>query len=652
MAKLYLILTAIACTLTAYTQTAKQLVQQMKAQALLEQNHARNVLNGQQGNGLMSGASSNYDVQYYNCNWSIDPNVKYITGVVANTFRAVTATNTIILDLSKQLTVDSVVYNNTKIGYTHNTNNTLLLNFGTTLAANSIHKVTVYYKGVPDTNGFGSFSKGEHNGVPVLWTLSEPYGAKDWWPCKDNLTDKADSVRITITCPAIYRSSSNGVIVSDVITGASRTTTYIHRYPITSYLVAMACTNYAVSTVPYTYNGVTMPIETWAYPENAGWFAGENYGVIKALDWFNLHYGPYPFMQEKYAQTQCSFGGGMEHQTNSFVVGPYHLLQAHELAHQWFGDKTTCGSWQHIWVNEGFASFSHWFYYATHDMPTYLGIRYEMHDDVTSDSTGSVYVDDTTSVSRIFDYRLSYEKGAYVLHMLRGILGDATIFNCIKNYSNDPATKYGYATTQDVLRVFEQTSGKQLKEFFKDWIYGQGWPSYHVQWYKNKNGFINLKVNQSQSHPSVSFYEMPIRVQFKNATQDSTIIIDVQQQGQLYATKLNFTPDTVLVDPEMWVLSKHNTQQKLIAPANANNITVTPNPAGTSSWYVTITNPSATTYSAMLYTSTGQLISNATIRTVGGDVRQAITNNTLAKGVYIITILEGNNVVYSKQIVK
>ncbi len=648
------IITLLVCMFPYFgvSQNATAVLLQMKSHALHEKTAAARLLGAEQNTLKQSGSSNNYDVKYYNCTWEIDPAINYIKGKILIRYAVTKNTNTITLDLSKALTVDSVVYNAVKIAFTHTTNNTLTITYPTIQLTSAMEAVTIYYKGAPVSSGIGSFSTDVHSGIPVMWTLSEPYGSRDWWPCKDILNDKADSVDITLICPAAYRNSSIGTITSDAIVGTKRITQFKHRYPITSYLVAFACTNYVVSSQPYTYGGVTMPLETWAYPESVGFFAGEQYGVTKALDWFGEHFGPYPFMKEKYAQTQFNFGGGQEHQTNSFVLGPYHLLQAHELAHQWFGDKTTCGSWQDIWVNEGFASFSHWFYFETHDVPTYYGIRNEYHGDVTSDSTGSVYVPDTTNVDRIFDYRLSYLKGAYVLHMLRGMLGDAMFFTCIKNYGNDAATKFGYAKTGDVQRVFEQTSGKNLNEFFKDWIYGEGYPIYNVQWYNNKNGYLNIKVNQSQSHPSVSFYEMPLRVKFKNATQDSTIVLDVQQNGQLFATKLNFVPDTVLIDPEYWLLSKGNTQQKLTVPTANDYIQITPNPAGSSNWTITIKNPSQANYSYTLINNLGQTLYQSSLTTNGGDVSKQIPNTQLPNGTYTIVIYQNKQRVLAQKIVK
>ncbi len=651
--KLLLSFILIFYTLIGISQSVQTVLNEMKGIARQEQNRAQNAYNNQQNGRLTSGASSNFDVKQYKCDWKIDPAIKYIKGKVTTIFTTNSNSSNIIFDLANSLTVDSVLYKNIKTIFTQQANNTVTISFPLPINSNLLDSVTIYYKGVPDVTGASRcFEQSQHAGVPIIWTLSEPYGAKDWWPCKDGLTDKADSIEIVITCPDIYKNSSNGIIVSDVINNGKRTTTFKHKYPIASYLVAIACTNYTFASTTFTFDGITMPVETWAYPENANQFAAEQYGVNGALQQFSEYYGAYPFMKEKYAQTQFGRGGGMEHQTNSFVGNAQHLLQAHELGHQWFGDKSTCGSWKDIWVNEGFASFSHWLYFEKFYKPIYDNIIEEYHNEVTIDSTGSVYVQDTTNIGRIFSWRYTYVKGAYVLHMLRGMLGDAMFFQCVKNYSADAATKYGFAKTEDVQRVFEKTTGKNLKEFFNDWIYGQGWPMYNVQWYKNNNGFYNIKVNQKQSHPSVSFFEMPLRLKFKNATQDSTIIVDVQQNGQLFATKLNFIPDTVLIDADKWLLSKNNTQQKLQVPTINNLIQVSPNPSINNNWYITIKNPTSNNYVIKLYNSIGQLEYNNIWVTNGFDLKVPIKNDLLQSGIYTLKIMAEENKIFTQKLIK
>ncbi|MBL7726786.1 MAG: T9SS type A sorting domain-containing protein [Dinghuibacter sp.] len=651
MKQLYIVAFFVLPFFSAQAQRHIAVLNEMKSHAREEQ-AAFARLNGlNQTMNMGSLASSNFDVTHYRCEWEINPAVRFITGKVTVTFFAVGSAPSITLDLGNALTTDSVLFRNARVPFTHNADQTLVINFPAAIASGQKESVTIFYKGAPTATGNGSFTTTHHAGVPVLWTLSQPYGSRDWWPCKNGLNDKADSLDVIITCPDAYRGSSNGMLVSDVVAGGKRTSWFKHRYPIASYLVAIACTNYQIQSYNVNINGRNLPFENWTYPESALRFDAESYGVINALQWFSGYFGEYPFMNERYAQTQFSWGGGMEHQTNSFMGGANHILQAHELAHQWFGDKSTCGSWKDIFVNEGITSFAHWLYFERHDMPTFLGIRYEYHQTVTDEPAGSIYVDDTTSVDRIFDWRLTYVKGAFIMHMLRNLLGDNLFFQALKQYGNDPAVKFGYARIPDVKRNFEQVTGRNLTEFFNDWVYGQGHPTYQIKWNNNKNGFTNILVNQLQSHPSVSFFEYPVQLQFKNATRDTIITVDVQRNGQKFFSRLDFVPDTVLIDPNLLLLSKNNTAQKSASVGN-NEISIFPNPASGSSWNFSVTNPTATQYTAELYNGHGQLVYRGNFTTAGNDITGEVPNSTLAAGIYTLRISSGGAKLVTKQLLK
>ncbi|MBD0368954.1 MAG: peptidase M1, partial [Flavisolibacter sp.] len=249
-----------------------------------------------------SVASNNYDVTFYRCSWIVDPAVRYISGSVSSYFTITSATNTITFDLSNALTVDSVLYRGNKINFIPVANDGLQINFPAVLPINTKDSVRIYYQGTPPNNGFGSFNQSNHNGVPVLWTLSEPYGARDWWPCKDVLTDKADSIDIFITYPAIYRSSSNGLPVSETITDDKRTDYWKHRYPIASYLVAFAVTDYVVNQDQVQLPGRMMPVALYAYPESIAGFQQATTIAKAALQKFSELIEEYPFSRERYAQ--------------------------------------------------------------------------------------------------------------------------------------------------------------------------------------------------------------------------------------------------------------------------------------------------------------------------------------------------------------
>src|SRR5690554_5113348 len=234
---------------------------------------------------------------------------------------------------------------------------------------------------------------------------------------------------------------------------------------------------------------------------------------------------PYPYAEEKYGHAQMGWGGGMEHTTVSFMGNFGRSLIAHELGHQWFGNKVTCGSWQDVWLNEGFATYMEGLVVETIDgNANFKSWKQEQVYNITYYPGGSVHIpaQDTTSVDRIFHGRLSYDKGSMVLHMLRKKLGDTDFFQGATNYLNDPALAFGYAKTEDLIRNMEITSGKDLTEFFDDWIYGEGYPSYTIKWNQQNNEEINIKISQTQSHHSVSFFEAPVPLRL-HGTQGETL---------------------------------------------------------------------------------------------------------------------------------
>jgi aminopeptidase N len=589
------------------------------------------------------------DLVYQRMEWEIDPNVKYIKGSVTSYFTSQVENLTEIeFDLNDTLTVDSVFQNNQKIIFIQN-DNKLIIPLIHPLSYLQLDSVQVFYQGEPEPEltGFGSFSKGSHSGIPIIWTLSEPYGAMEWWPCKQSLVDKIDSIDIIVTSPELYRTASNGILVSDTVENGLRKMHWKHRHPITTYLVAIAVTNYAsYSDWVELEDGRKIEILNYVYPENLEKAKGETPVTIEFMQLFNQLFGEYPFANEKYGHAQFGWGGGMEHQTMSFMFNFNYELVAHELAHQWFGNYITCGSWQDIWLNEGFATYLTGLVYENlQDGYWWQNWKILNVERILRQPGGSVFVKDTTDIITIFSGRLSYSKGAYLLHMLRWIVGDEDFFTGIRNYYNDPEIANGFARTHQFVQHMETAGDTSLTEFFNDWFYGEGFPIYSTEFAPTEDGLLKIKLSQTSSHPSVGFFEMPVPVRVYN--EDKTDSTDFRlvniTNNQEFFVDVDFKVAELKIDPEYWLVSK--TSQIVNAKINPalNEISVYPNPF-TKSFSVRLPTGHEM-ISAQLYSSDGVLI-----KQFSGSETEFLWDE-IAKGIYFLRI-KTNNKIFETKIVK
>ncbi|KAB1156930.1 M1 family aminopeptidase [Flavobacterium luteum] len=575
--------------------------------------------------------TENYDIVYHRLRLKVDPSVQYIDGEVTTKYIAKQNLNSVTFDLANELVVSSVKQRNATLTFTRSGNNELIINLPLQQNENVLDSVSITYSGMPPTSGFGSFITSQHNSTPVLWTLSEPFGALEWWPCKQDLNDKVDSIDVFITAPSSYVSVSNGVEQSQKNnTDGTKTTRFHHGYPIPAYLIAIAVTNYSIYTQQAGKVPNQFPIVNYLYPEalNANLTNLDQTPLL--IDFFESIVTPYPFRKEKYGHAQFGWGGGMEHTTVSFMVSFGRSLIAHELAHQWFGDKVTCGSWNDIWLNEGFATYLASLSIEHFDgEAAFISDKSNMINSITAVNYGSVYLtnDEATDVNRIFSSRLSYQKGAMVLNMLRLKLGTTNFYQALKNYLNDPDLAYGYAKTPDLKRHLEAVSGINLTEFFNDWVYNQGYPSYSISSKNLAPGKAEITINQTQSHPSVSFFEMnvPIRIIGANGEQKD-VILDHKTNGQVFVVDVPFTVTEVQFDPKKELISRNNTANLKTGSFDLkNDITLYPNPAMNQ---LTLSLPQGITINkTTIYNNLGQKVMESTSET-NWDI------SSLATGVY------------------
>ncbi|TYB78851.1 M1 family aminopeptidase [Bizionia myxarmorum] len=540
-------------------------------------------------NQRFSMNTGNYDIKYHRLDLTVNPAVAFISGDVTTYYEAKEDLSQITFELTDNMTVSQVTQRGNSLTFTHNASDEVVITLNQIQSAGVLDSLTISYSGNPESSGFGSFEQSSHSGSPVIWTLSEPYGAKGWWPCKQDLIDKIDSIDVYITTPRLtsnnedYVSVSNGLEIGQTISGNSKTTRFKHKYPIPAYLVAIAATNYTVYSHEVANNGTPFDVVNYVYPENLGYAQARTPITVDMITIYSNLFDTYPFANEKYGHAQFGWGGGMEHSTVSFMGSFGENLVAHELAHQWFGNKVTAGSWKDIWLSEGFATYLPGLFTENTDGNSdFIAFKEQLVNNITSQPGGAVYLtdSDTTSVNRIFSSRLSYNKGAMVVHMLRKKLGDLSFFQAMRTYLNHPNHTYGYAKTNDFINVVETATGEDLTEFFNDWIYNQGYPIYTVSWNQPSASTVFLNVNQSQSHASVSFFEAPVPIRLIGTNGEiQDVVLTNTINNEDFIKTVNFTVVDVVFDPESDLISRNNSVTLSTDTSYLNaSVTLYPNP--------------------------------------------------------------------------
>ncbi len=492
-----------------------------------------------------------YDARYYSLDLHPDIPSQVLTASVL--IRATVSSGpltTMDLDFYDNMVVDSVTAGGLPAAFQHAAD-LLTVTLDHSYATGQTIVVRVMYHGTPLRGAFGPVFgfMSWYNRIAV-WTLSEPFGARQWWPCKDYPDDKADSVDVRLTVPTGYITASNGTRVLATDNGVVAVAQWHERYPIATYLVSIASYPYAAHSDWYRYSPAdSMEIQFYAYPEEAVASAPANALVKNIIAAYAVKFGEYPFLNEKYGEAETPRGGGMENQTCTSVGAFAEYLTAHELGHSWWGDLVTCQSFHHIWLNEGFATYCEAMWAEITGGPTayhnYLHSRRYL-------GAGTVYVPADTSSGRIFDYDLSYTKGAWVLSMLRHVVGDSAFYASLREYRSRHA--FGNATTEDFEAACESVSGRDLHKFFQEWIYGEYAPNYRCLYTVQPAGGgydLALHVDQLQSAQT---FTMPIDVVVHGQSSAYAFVLQDSLAAQDFTLHVPSPPTSVALDPDEWIL--------------------------------------------------------------------------------------------------
>ncbi len=492
-----------------------------------------------------------YNVGFYDLVIDLDPVAEILTGTTRIRAEVTGASlGTMDLDLDLNMYVPEARAGGVVLAYSR-LGGVLTLTLDRTYTTGEILEVEIDYYGNPAGDYFGWASYG---GQPLVWTLSEPYGARGWWPCKDLNTDKADSVALHVTVDDNLVVASNGTLDETTVPAPGKKTYHwTERYPVATYLISVTAHPFATFSDTYvSAAGDSMPLDYFVVPDQLA-NATAGYSVVgPMLTAFAGLFGEYPFIAEKYGHAQFLWGGGMEHQTCSSLYYNHYGegLISHELAHQWFGDLITCADFSHIWLNEGFATWSeaYWLeqsvgaaaYLAEMDDARYLG-------------PGTIFVENPNNFYSIFDFNLSYQKAIWVPHMLRHLVGEADFAAGLDLWR----ASHGFsgATTEDFQAVFESVSGLDLQPFFRQWIYGQYYPAYQMSWTTvPEGGQTRVMVKIAQTQSNTGLFTMPLDVRVTTNLGATTFVVQNNQAEQW----CNFVVDgealNVELDPDGWVL--------------------------------------------------------------------------------------------------
>lgn len=494
-----------------------------------------------------------YNVKNYLLNWDVTDTLnRSISGKVTIQAQAEQILSEFIFDLYDNMVIDSLLYSNTQhqlypinLSQITRQNNRVSVYLPFPAAPNENFQMQIVYHGQPVGGSLMGLTFSSHgNNNAAIASLGEPEDSRIWWPCKDLPSDKA-TAEIRIITHAHQLAASNGLLQSITIRPDSKLEHFWKTaYPTSTYLLSLAVSNYRKSTIYYhgLDGNLQMPIEIYAYPELYAQTLEDCSILPEMLSCFGNKFGEYPFSSEKYGIALFNWGGAMENQTctsyGSYLIDGLHTfdwVMAHELAHQWLGDQVTCQTWKDLWLQEGGASYLEniWYEYKYGEAAYLNGLAKQRNSYFYEDSRTRFPLYDPPA-PYLFG-RTTYEKGAWIYHMLRYLVGDQAFFDGIKSYLNDPRWSYANATTDQFIDYMDSYANVDLSAFKNEWIYSAGHPQY--AWaYEAKDHDIKIQLLQEQrENDQTPFFTTPLPCKIRLASgRDSVLILKPQSRYQVF----------------------------------------------------------------------------------------------------------------------
>lgn len=510
-----------------------------------------------------------YDVHHYHLDLELSNTNVEVTGNVTVKATTVADLDTFAFELYESMAVDSILYNGNTVTVSRSGGEANAILPATVPAGQSV-ELTIYYQGTAPGSGAtatggGGLSTGASPtwGNQVTWSLSQPYSAYEWFPCKQELTDKIDSVFVSVTTDSSNKVGSNGLLVNTVDLGnGKRRYDWESRYPIAYYLISVAVAEYIeynfYAYPPGTTDSVFVQNYIYNNPQTLPNFQSDIDDTKDMIEAFSELFGTYPFIEEKYGHSMAPFSGGMEHQTMTTQGFFVFTLTAHELGHQWFGDYVTCGTWNDIAMNEGFATYTEYLAIEALAPGNEDQFMQDIHDDVLAEPDGAVYVTNIIDVGRVFNYRLSYQKGAAILHTLRHETNnDSLYFATLRQYLQTHAD--GVATGEDLKVAFENSLSTDLDWFFEQWYYGEGHPTYNVDW-NVSNGYFVVELSNTTSATGPPFYfQGSVELRLERPQGDTLVRFFQEDPVQKFQFPYSGTVTGIALDPNNGLLNEEGT---------------------------------------------------------------------------------------------
>ncbi len=421
------------------------------------------------------------------------------------------------------------------------------------------------------------------------YTMSECWDARRWMPCYDEPSDKAQlgSV-IKVTAPDSFTVCANGDLMAVVTNpGNTRTFTWQENYPIPTYLMHFGVSRFAVWSQWY-HHTASDSIETrhFIWPEDSAQSRTAFSHMPNAMYLFDSLYGRYPYHRYGQDAVYPFAYGGMEHIEmttihRNWITNNSENGMAHELSHQWGGDKVTCVDFRDVWLNEGFATYSdanyNWYRFGADSFVGTMRNRANSYFSADASSRRPLYAPPS---GQEFNWGYSYCKASWVYHMLR-YLDQNIYFSTVRAYLDSFA--YGTASTEDIKRVFGQAYGTDLTWFFNEWVYGQGHPEYNVWWSSAASGpsyLVKINMFQVQTNAPPVFH-MPVQVRLNWTGGDTTVTIAVAAANEYREFTVSHNVTSITFDPGYWILCRVNTYigtDEIPGPQTITDLSVSPNP--------------------------------------------------------------------------